>query len=131
MERFFDSSALFAWGDEDSVPGKAINKLITETKPSLVTTDFVFAETLSLVTKRVGKYHGIRLGERIRNSQILKVIDIDRAVQEEAWNLYKKYRDKDFDFIDATSFIVCRRRKIQEVLTIDRHFQQMGFVVVP
>ncbi len=40
-------------------------------------------------------------------------------------------RDKDFDLIDASSFVICKKRAIQCVATLDSHFKQMGFITVP
>ena len=130
-ELFLDSSALFAFVDRDEKSGVTVATYLEEAKRPLITTDLIFAESLSLITKRLGKKVGIETGLKLRSSEFARVITLDEAIRDEAWNLYQKYRDKDFDFIDATSFIFCRRRKIQEVLTLDRHFQQMGFSVVP
>lgn len=126
-----DSSALFVLGDPDGSDGKAVADYLARHQPSLVITDLIFAETLSLVTKRIGKYKGIEIGDRLLESPSFCMVDLDEKLKQEAWALYKKYKDKDFDFIDATSFVVCRQRGIKEVITLDRHFAQMGFKVHP
>ena len=38
---------------------------------------------------------------------------------------------KDFSFTDCCSFVVMRELRIRRVLTLDHHFRQMGFEVVP
>ena len=91
----------------------------------------VFAETISLLTKRVGKHKGIEMGERILESDIIRLVYLDEGIQRDAWQLCKKYKDKDFDFIDAASFVFCQKQGIKEALTLDRHFSQMGFKVYP
>ena len=96
-----------------------------------ITTNFVFAETLSLVTKRIGKDKGIEMGEKILQSGVVGLAYLDEEIQKEAWKFYKKYKDKDFDFIDATSFVFCQKRGIKEAFTLDRHFAQMGFKIFP
>ncbi len=131
QELFLDSSALFAFVDRDQKSGATVVSYLKEIRRPLITTNLIFAESLSLITKRLGKKVGIETGLTLRKSEFARVITLDEAIRDEAWALYQKYQDKDFDFIDATSFIFCRRRKINEVLTLDRHFQQMGFVVVP
>lgn len=128
---FIDSSAFFVWGDQSSEEGAEIERLIVRNHPPLVTTNFILAELLSLVTKRIGKKKGLELGEKIISSSVVQLVYLDEKTQVEAWQLYKKYKDKDFDFIDATSFIFCRKQGIREVLTLDRHFSQMGFKVYP
>lgn len=130
-EFFIDSSALFTWWDKKAEEGEQITALIVEGQVPLVTTNLVFAETISLVTKRLGKLRGVEAGETILSSSVIRLSYLDEHLQREAWRLYRKYKDKDFDFIDATSFIYCQRYGIKEVITLDRHFSQMGFTVYP
>ena len=128
---FMDSSAFFAWADQASPQGAAIKALLLKHKPHLITTNFIIAETLSLITKRIGKHAGLRFGESVATSQLIRVIHIDAKTQQEGWQLYKQYQDKDFDLIDAISFVICKRLNIQEVLTLDHHFAQMTFKTLP
>ncbi len=130
LEYFFDSSALFAWGDPTGSAGKKIEAFLLERQPSAVTTNLVFAEVISLATKRVGKFKGLTLGEKILSSHFIQLIHIDEPLQKEAWQLYKKYKDKDFDLIDASSFVICKKRGIKEIFTLDHHFSQMGFKIL-
>ena len=131
MDIFADSSAFFALQDSESKEEEPLKKFILENHPSLVTTDFVFAESISLMTKRIGKYKGIDWGKDVFSSSVVRLIYLDEDLKREAWTLYCKFKDKDFDFIDATSFVFCKKNGIKEVLTLDRHFSQMGFHVRP
>lgn len=130
-EIFIDSSAFFALGDHASEKGPLIESLIREKQILLVTTNFVFAETISLVTKRIGKSKGVEIGDKLLDSGFVRLAYLDLEIQKEAWKIYKKYRDKDFDFVDAASFIFCQKQGIKEVITLDHHFSQMGFKVFP
>ncbi len=131
MKMFLDSSALFAWADASSQAGAAVESYVRTHQPQLVLTNLVFVETISLITKRIGKRVGITFGQHVLRSQIMTIIVIDEALQQAAWHVYAKYRDKTFDMIDAASFIVCEQRRIKDVLTLDRHFTQMGYTVHP
>lgn len=133
---FVDTSAFFIWHDQDSTYGKALQSCLEEAglkeeETKLLTTDYVFAETISLITKRIGKYKGIEAGKNILSSRIIQIMTIDESLRQKAWAMYMKYKDKDFDLIDATSFSVCRERNIHQALTLDRHFSQMGFKTFP
>lgn len=128
---FFDSSAIFAWADTSSPEGGQIERYIRKERAALVTTNLVMAETLSLVTKRIGKHEGIRLGERLQASRIIRIACVDEKLFQTGWQLYKKYKDKDFDLIDAVSFAICHRDRIHTCITLDRHYTQMGFTVFP
>lgn len=133
---FVDTSAFFIWHDQDSAYGEALKTCLEQAglkgeETKLLTTDYVFAETISLITKRIGKHKGIEAGKNILSSRIIQITTIDESLREKAWTLYVKYKDKDFDLIDATSFITCHERNIRHVLTLDRHFSQMGFKTFP
>jgi predicted nucleic acid-binding protein len=45
--------------------------------------------------------------------------------------IFFRYRDKDFSFTDCTSFVVMKELRLQQVLTTDAHFAQMGFQMLP
>jgi predicted nucleic acid-binding protein len=46
-----------------------------------------------------------------------------------AFELFKKYFDKNLSFTDCTSFSLMRRLKLKVAFTFDCHFQQVGFEV--
>jgi predicted nucleic acid-binding protein len=130
-EIFIDSSALFAWSDAACPQNRAIHDCLLHEHPPLLTTNIIIAETISLITKRISKHAGIQFVEAVEGSRIIQIICADEALTGIALKLYKKYKDKDFDLIDATSFVVCKERKIKQVLTLDKHFSQMGFEILP
>lgn len=96
-----------------------------------VTTDYVLAETITLLRAKTESKGVITLIDNIleaakKNLIILERIDAGRW--EKAWHLSKKYTDKPaISFFDLSSFIVMKELKITEVLTNDRHFEQAGF----
>ena len=46
---------------------------------------------------------------------------------ERGFDLYRKYKDKDWGLIDSISFVLMSERGITDALTFDRHFEQAGF----
>ncbi|MBI5212767.1 MAG: PIN domain-containing protein [Nitrospirae bacterium] len=50
---------------------------------------------------------------------------------EKAWEIFLKYKDKDFSYTDCTSFAVMERLKIDIAFTFDSHFQAIKFQVMP
>lgn len=60
-----------------------------------------------------------------RNFFIL--IRVNERYFDEAISLRKKYRDKpDISFTDLTSIVVIKDLQINEILTADKHFLQVG-----
>ena len=102
-----------------------------EAGQTLVTTDFVVDETLTLIRFRLGLDAADTWWQQIDRSARLRWERIDSGRFERARHLFFQYRDKDFSFTDCTSFTVMREIRLTHALTTDRHFRQMGFQVVP
>jgi len=98
---------------------------------TLVTTDYVADETLTLIRKRLGLRAAEKWWQQIEASSRLRWEWIDLPRAERARSLFFHHRDKDFSFTDCTSFVVMRELKIRQALTTDVHFRQMGFQILP
>ena len=98
---------------------------------TLVTTDFVADETLTLLRVRLGLAAADRWWDQVDRSPRLKWERIGADRFEKARALFFRYRDKAFSFTDCTSFVVMRDLKLTRALTTDVHFRQMGFQVLP
>ena len=97
----------------------------------LITSDYVLDETLTLIRMRLGIDAAETWWSQVSESPRLKVewIHADRAEKARAW--FFRWRDKSFSFTDCTSFVVMRQMRIRDALTLDEHFRQMGFNVLP
>lgn len=102
-----------------------------EAGQTLVTTDYVVDETLTLVRLRLGLSAAERWWQQVDRSPRLRWERIDSDRFEKARQLFFQYRDKDFSFTDCTSFAVMREARLTHALTTDRHFRQAGFQVLP
>ena len=97
----------------------------------LTTTDYVIDETLTTLRFRLGLDAAEAWWLQIDGSTRLRIEPIDEAREERARALFFRYRDKDFSFTDCCSFVLMQELRILRVLTLDHHFRQMGFEVVP
>lgn len=97
----------------------------------LITTDFVVDETLTLVRFRLGLAAANAWWRQIDGSARLRWERVEHDRFERSRQLFFQYRDKDLSFTDCTSVAVMRELKVKTVITTDRHFQQVGFEVMP
>ena len=98
----------------------------------LLTTNFVVDETITLVLVRKGYQAAVDLGEQLWSEEQAHIVWLSRADQRVAWQLFKRYSDKEFSFTDCTSFVVMERLGLTHAFAFDEHFSQMGqFVRVP
>ncbi len=94
------------------------------------TTNWVIWETVSWLRRRVAHAATVGFRERIQASRLVEVIIISAGYETRAWETFKRYHDKDFGFIDCTSFAVMEALKISAASTFDDHLQT-GFSVLP
>ena len=94
---------------------------------TLVTTDFVVDETLTLMRLRLGSREAEAWWHQIDSSRRLHWERIDAARFDRAREFFFRHRDKSFSFTDCTSFVVMRELRLTDVLTTDHHFRQAGF----
>lgn len=129
---FADTSAFYALFNRDDPHHRAVVELYQNTSLFLVTTRTVFAELMSLITKRQGKRAAIHCGVAMRAAvDRLRIVDTDGGQNERAWQLFCKYKDKQWDLIDCTSFIFMEDADLKEAFACDRHFVQYGFRCLP
>lgn len=129
-----DTSAFHALqnaGDKrEHGPAKAIAERLYADRAILVTTDYILDETYTLLRSILGHKAAVAFGREIQRGGI-EIVQVDPSIQREAWDIFKRYADKDFSFTDCTSFVVMERGRIKVAFTFDRHFEQYGLKTVP
>jgi predicted nucleic acid-binding protein len=125
---FIDTSANFAIVNKKDIDHiAAINflKEATEKRCGLISTNFILAETYTLIMRKIGREIAIRYIKDFRNPAfIIRVLQTD---EEKAWDIILKHKDKDYTYTDATSFAVMERLGIKKAFAFDKHFEQYGF----
>lgn len=99
-----------------------------------VSTDYVLDETYTLLLYDVGHKRAVEFGDEIKSlldMRKISIIHINRDMLDEAWEVFKKYSDKDFSFTDCTSFAVMKKYEISEAFSFDKHFEQYGLIRLP
>lgn len=128
---FVDTGALYALADRTDRAHERARKFHESSKVPYLMTDFVLAESMSLITKRVGKRHAVSFGEALRGSPRFRIEDASVEIRQAAWNEFASRLDKDHDLIDCLSFAMMEAYGVQEVFGFDRRFAQRGFQLVP
>ena len=92
--------------------------------PTLLTTNFIIDEIITLVLNRAGYHAAVHTGEDLWSEKLAKIIYLTHADELAAWELFKKYNDKKFSFTDCTSFVVMLRLGLTTAFTFDDDFVQ-------
>ncbi len=98
---------------------------------TLVTTDYVMDETLTLIRMRLGLRAAADWWDQVEASSRVRWEWIDPLRAEKARRWFFEWEDKRFSFTDCTSFVVMKELNIRRALTTDRHFPQAGFEQLP
>jgi len=128
---FVDTGAFYALADRKDPAHSRARRFYKECKGSYLTTDFIFAETMSLMTKRLGKETSVAFGQGILSSPAIRIEEPSVPVREAAWSIFSQQLDKDYDLIDCISFSIMDAFGIREAFGFDRHFRQYGFQLLP
>lgn len=127
---FVDTSGWHAYADANDPAHKSALSSLTHWEGRLVTTDYVFDETVTLAQARLGPSSAEKIGEWLLDSRIVDLVRLLPEDFDDAWELFKKRRGKAWSFTDCTSFAVMRRLRLHAAVTTDKHFRQAGFETV-
>jgi|SRR5689334_10047481 len=131
---FVDTSAFVALRNaseaEHERARSALTALISD-GVSLYTSNYVFAETYTALMVRVGRDEAIEWGRRFRDGEAIDMVQVDRAVEDRAWQILERHDDKRWSYVDAISFALIERDGLSEAFAFDAHFSQRGLRVVP
>jgi predicted nucleic acid-binding protein len=129
---FVDTSAYFAVADQDDASHESATRAmrqLTSDRRSLVTTNVVLFELHGLLTSRIDRDVAWRTMVAIRESQ--QIVRVRARDEDRAVTILEQYADRAFSFTDALSFAVMERMGMTVAFSLDRHFVQFGWQIVP
>lgn len=132
MTIFVDTSALLAVLDGDDAmhpPAKNTWSRCLNDRQKLLTTNYVIVETAALVQSRFGMS-----AARVFHEAIVPMLQIEWIAQPmhtTAVSALLTANRRNLSLVDCVSFETMRRLGLTEAFTVDRHFAEQGFAVVP
>ncbi len=127
---FVDTSAWYAASSVRDVNHQEANRLLMSVRERLVTSDYVVDETLTLFRSRGENQHALTFGAEVIDGSFAEIIPIDEPDFAAAWEVFQRFKDKQWSFTDCTSRVVMERLSIGRALAFDDHFRQFGTVTV-
>jgi len=94
-----------------------------------ITSEMVLTELLNALCSRGGylRQAALNIVEELQQSQTVEIVPQTPQLFAEALAFYRQRQDKCYSLTDCSSMLIMRQKKISDVLTFDRHFQQEGF----
>jgi predicted nucleic acid-binding protein len=128
--RFVDTSFWFGLQERHDRRHPDARTLAARGIGRVVTTNHVVGETWTLLRRRAGHPAAIGFLDRLGALPDLDVVHVDDVIEAEAWRWLRSRPEREYSFVDATSFAVMRRRRMREALAFDGDFNAAGFVEV-
>ncbi len=128
MPVIVDTSGLYALVDRkdpNHPKAAAYLRTIAQAK-SLLLSNHVFDETMTLVKLRLGVSTAVQLGLRLRNSHLIEMTVFSVEEEFAIWRLFTQYQDKAWSYTDCACLALAQRHKLTFAFTFDHHFLQMG-----
>jgi predicted nucleic acid-binding protein len=94
---------------------------------ALVTSNHVRGETWTFLRRRAGHGAAVDFLDALGASPRVEVISADEGVEAEALRWLRRHDEREYSFVDATSFALMRGRRIREALAFDGDFAAAGF----
>ncbi len=128
--RFADTSFWFALAERRDRHHDDARALVRAGVGRVCVSNHVVGETWTLLRRRAGHWAAVGFVDRLAQLPDVQVVHVDAATEEDAWRWLRRHDEREYSFVDATSFAVMRRRRIREALAFDGDFNAAGFVEV-
>lgn len=94
----------------------------------LVTSNHVRGETWTYLRRKVGHGGAVGFLDAIERSPRLQLVRVETKQEAEALRWLRQHDEREYSFVDATSFTLMRTLRIREALAFDGDFNAAGFI---
>lgn len=123
MTIFADSSALISlFNPVDSNNQRAISISKKLTGFHILISNYIFAETVTILSQRVGKPEAVAAGEKIKND--FTYVEIKNDIEELSWQIFKEQTSKNVSYVDCTIFALYRKGIFDKAFSFDQEFKK-------
>jgi uncharacterized protein len=129
MAGFVDTGAWFAYFVRRDPDHPAAVAWMRQNRQPLVTTDYVLDELLTLLKLRETYRVAVAAGNTLWEQRVARMEHVTSEDIIRAWEVFRRYHDKDWSFTDCTNKVIMERLQISQAFAFDSHFEQFGTVV--
>jgi predicted nucleic acid-binding protein len=97
----------------------------------VLTTNVVVGESWTFLRRKDSHRSAVVLLDRLDHLVEENRLVVHRVTEEQetaAWGWLRKHDERNYSFVDATSFRVMRDRRLREALAFDQDFAAAGFI---
>jgi uncharacterized protein len=93
----------------------------------LVTTNHVRGETWTFLRRRSGHGSAVAFLDMLVRTTRIEVVTVGSELEERALRWLRRHDEREYSFVDGTSFLVMKSLRIREALAFDGDFAAAGF----
>lgn len=138
---FLDTGFLYALLDADDESHAAVREILGRERGKrlsdlLLTTNLIVGETLTMVRThgrqdpRFRHARAVDLGRQLYAGVFGRIHQVTPEEEREAFEYFAKHADKDYSFVDCTSFVVMAKYGLQLAWSVDGDFNHR-FTALP
>lgn len=128
--RFADTSFWVALALRRDSHHETAKALWEQRDQPLLMSNHVLGEVWTFLRRRDSHAAARQARRLIAGSETVEVHHVPVDVEDEAWRWLERHDEREYSFVDATSFALMRRRGLTEALAFDGDFTAAGFVEV-
>lgn len=128
---FVDTSAWYALVNSRDPEHAATNRFFEKHSGRLVTSNYVFDETVTLCGRRLGHSAAVSVGQALRDPEVVQLIRATADDEHRAWSLFRDRTDKQYSYTDCVSFVMMGRLGLTSAAALDEDFRREGFETLP
>ena len=126
--RFADTSFWVALVLRRDNRHEAAKALWDQRDETLLVSNHVLGEVWTFLRRRDGHKTARQARRLIAGSDAVEIVHVAADVEEDAWRWLDRRDEREYSFVDATSFALMRRRGLTEALAFDGDFSAAGFI---
>jgi predicted nucleic acid-binding protein len=105
----------------------AVTLLETWADQPLLTSNHVRGETWTFLRRRAGHRDAVAFLDMLSRTPRIDVVRIEERLEAEALRWLRRHDEREYSFVDATSFALMRSLRIKKALAFDGDFEAAGF----
>jgi uncharacterized protein len=122
--------ALAAPRDRLHAQALSLAQRVRDDEASLLTTRAILLELGAALSGLRHRAIAADMLRAIEADPAIEIVGLDDALYSDALEIFAQHQDKEWSLTDCVSFVVMRARGVDQALSADHHFQQMGFAAL-
>ena len=112
----------------DAHHAEAAALLRTFGEQRLVTSNQVRGETWTFLRRKEGHRRAVAFFDMLAKTTHVETVHVSEDLEAQALRWLRRHDEREYSFVDATSFALMRSLRIKEALAFDGDFEAAGFV---